>query len=560
MPVPELHWKSYEVPADAGDPPRSERGLRSAAAAEAPVGVVIPVLKDYQGPLDKAKVLLQIAAEVEHALLVQYLYAAFSLKSPGELSGGLDDSQRSAVHVWDGELRHIAKQEMGHLMTAQNLLLALGLPPNLGRDEFPPIQDLYPFKLHLEPLSQRSLAKYVTAEAPQDAPDITEITDLAADTEHHNVNHVGNIYGLLGVIFSTHHEVESGESGTSSWDQHLRFVEAAAYKQNRDPEAWHLHDSPSPIDTGSLAFQANPRDWMPDGPDVTIYPISNRAEARKAIREIAEQGEGPTDSGKASHFERFLRIYKGDAPKKLPPFPAENDAWKPALEVPRDPAEPPKNAANRTERWLQLANQRYELLLGFIGHYLLTSVTDDRALLASWAQQEMFILNDLRNKLVTLPLGGGVAAPPFTLPHPLELPPNESERWEKQRARTQDAINHIRAMQADPADAHDPTLTNLLDTETEHLTQMGQRGGGTRPPTTSFDRDVKPLFGAKDRDHMLDEGLDLTNYDAVRGAATEISNRIKGIGGRRMPPPPDPPLTDDQIKLFDAWVAEGSPP
>ena len=61
-------------------------------------------------------------------------------------------------------------------------------------------------------------------------------------------------------------------------------------------------------------------------------------------------------------------------------------------------------------------------------------------------------------------------------------------------------------MAADPADAHDPTLINLLDTETEHLKQMGQRGGGTRPPTTSFDRDVKPLFGAKDRDHMQTRG------------------------------------------------------
>ena len=430
VPVPELHWKSYEVPADAGDPLRAEGGLRAAAAGEAPVHVVIPVLSMYKGPLDKAQVLLQIAAEVEHALLVQYLYAAFSLKAHGELSGGLSDSQRSAVQVWDGEFRHIAKQEMGHLMTAQNLLLALGLPPSLGRDEFPPIQDLYPFKLHLEPLSQRSLAKYVTAEAPQDAPCIKEITDLAADTEHAKVNHVGNIYALLGVIFSTQHEVESGESGNPSWDQHLRVVKTAAYKQNPDPKAWHLDDGDGAIDTGSLTFQANPGDWMPGGPDVTIYPIGDRAAARKAIREIAQQGEGPTDGGMASHFDRFLRIYKGDGPKNLPPFPAENGAWKPALAVPRDPTEPAKTAANRTERWLQLANQRYELLLGFIAHYLLTSVTDDRALLARWAQDEMFILNDLRDRLVTLPLGGGVAAPPFTLPHTLELPPTESERWQ----------------------------------------------------------------------------------------------------------------------------------
>ena len=58
---------------------------------------------------------------------------------------------------------------MGHLVTVQNLLQALGLPPNFEREDFPPRKDLYPFALHLEPLRQHSLAKYVVAEAPLDA-------------------------------------------------------------------------------------------------------------------------------------------------------------------------------------------------------------------------------------------------------------------------------------------------------------------------------------------------------------------------------------------------------
>jgi hypothetical protein len=242
-------------------------------------------------------------------------------------------------------------------------------------------------------------------------------------------------------------------------------------------------------------------------------------------------------------------------------FPSAG-GWNPALAVPRNPQKPPPTGRNRTDRWAQLANQRYELLLGFIHHYLLTSDTNDRLLLAGWAKEEMFTLNPLRDKLVTLALDGGVAAPPFTLPQTLELPPTEPERWQLQRARAQAAIDMVREIQAaDPVDANDPTLNDLLHTETTRLQQIEQKGGGTRPLTTSFERDVKPLFGPKDRDHMLNQvGLDLTNYDAVRGAAEEISNRIKGIGGRRMPPPPDPPLTADQIKLFDTWIAEGSPP
>ena len=130
MPVPDFEWKPYEVPADAGDPLGFEHA-RLAVAPEAPSTMVhIPVLSQYKQPRDKATVLLKTAAEVEHALLVQYLYAAFSLKSKNEFS---NSRQRSTV-TWNGELRSIAKQEMGHLMTAQNLLLALGLPPYLERE------------------------------------------------------------------------------------------------------------------------------------------------------------------------------------------------------------------------------------------------------------------------------------------------------------------------------------------------------------------------------------------------------------------------------------------
>src|SRR5271165_3354908 len=226
MPIPHLEWKSYEVPADVCDPHRFEAALLAVAPA-ASITVCIPDLSGYPKPRDKAKYLLQVAAEVEHALLVQYLYAAFSLKSSDEFS---DSQQRSSVDKWNDELRSIAKQEMGHLMTAQNLLLALGLPPYLQREGFPCDTGLYPFKFQLEPLSQCSLAKYVTAEAPLDAIGIESIMDLANDTEHAKVNHVGTLYGLLGVVFSTKQEIKEG-SGDPSWDRQLREFMAAAYQQ-----------------------------------------------------------------------------------------------------------------------------------------------------------------------------------------------------------------------------------------------------------------------------------------------------------------------------------------
>lgn len=493
MPIPQLEWKSYEVPADVGDPLRFEEALLAAAPTAASMTVCLPDLSGYPKPRDKAKYLLQVAAEVEHALLVQYLYAAFSLKSYDELS---DSQQRSAVATWSTELRSIAKQEMGHLMTVQNLLLALRLPPHLERDEFPCDTGLYPFRFQLEPLTQRSLAKYVTAEAPLDATGINDIMELAKDTEHAMVNHVGTIYGLLGVVFSTKQEIKEG-LGDPSWDKRLREFMAAAYQQQPNPDKWHLDNGA--IDRESLNFQAIQHDWPSETADVTIYHIEDRDLAREAIRQIAEQGEGPTYGGAESHFARFLQIYQGE---NLLPFPAANapGAWHPAHAVPVNPRKPPTTGANRTDRWEQLANQRYELLLGFIGQYLLTSGADDRGRearnqLARWAQTEMFALNPLRDMLVTLPLNGGVAAPPFTLPDTLELPATEPKRWSFQLARTQAAIDMIGQTQAaDPGDAKDTHLMDLLSMETMHLAQIGEQverlAAGTGPPTPSLDRDV----------------------------------------------------------------------
>jgi Ferritin-like len=549
MPVPEFEWKSYRVPADAGDPQGFARALAAEAPDEVTIEVNIPDLSQWPQPIDKAKVLLATAAEIEHALLVQYLYAAFSLKTTSDVA-----VQQTALNQWSAELHSIAHQEMGHLVTVQNLLLAIGAPPNLEREALPSIKDLYPFKFKLEPLTQRSLAKYVTAEAPLDAPNISDISAQAQDKEGMPVNHVGNIYALLGVVFSTHQEIVDGGSD-QAWNDHLRTVAKAAYKQDKRPEAWHLDDSV--IDNQTLTFQAAQADWdRGEPPEATVHQIKDRAvTARDAIRDIAEQGEGPISGGTPSHFDRFLAIYRGGGSPNIEPFPAAGQ-WNPTLPVPENPT-PPATApvtASRTDRWAHLADLRYSLLLGFIEQYLRTSATTDRANLSTnWALNgEMFTLASLAETLATLPQNGGVAALPFTLPDILHMPATENDRWRLLRARTQQSIDHVQAMQVD-SDTNDGFLKDLLSTDAGRLTQM--------PATTGFARDVRPLFRQKDIDHMKPHRLDLTNYDAVKAQAKDISAKLKGIGvGQPMPPPPDPPLSPDQIALFDAWRSEGCPP
>jgi hypothetical protein len=133
----------------------------------------VPAHDPPLNPRDEAIFLLRTAAEVEHALLVQYLYAAFSLKHRRD--GGLTDQQLALIidshppdtFGWRETLLNIAKEEMGHLMTVQNLLLLLGGPLNFEREHFPFLSEFYPFHFRLEPLTKESLAKYVLAEKPE---------------------------------------------------------------------------------------------------------------------------------------------------------------------------------------------------------------------------------------------------------------------------------------------------------------------------------------------------------------------------------------------------------
>src|SRR6266516_2454859 len=79
--------------------------------------------------------LLAEAAQLEHMIMCQYLYAGFSLKQdPGE---GLDPAQLAVVNDWRKQINGIAVQEMLRLALVANLMTAIGAAPVFGRPNFP---------------------------------------------------------------------------------------------------------------------------------------------------------------------------------------------------------------------------------------------------------------------------------------------------------------------------------------------------------------------------------------------------------------------------------------
>ena len=79
---------------------------------------------------------------------------------------------------------------------------------------------------------------------------------------------------------------------------------------------------------------------------------------------------------------------------------------------------------------------------------------------------------------------------------------------------------------------------------------------------TSFAADIRPLFTERDIQGMS-KAFNLGKYDDVKAHAAIIYDRLRGIGGAVMPPPPPrgegawPPA---RIELFAKWIADGCPP
>src|SRR5215470_19918027 len=107
------------------------------------------------------------AAELEHGIMCQYLFAAFSLKqSTGE---GLTEAELAAASRWRKQVLHVAAQEMLHLALVQNLLTAIGGPPHLVRPNLPLPAAHYPagVQLALLPFGEQALAHFMFLERPE---------------------------------------------------------------------------------------------------------------------------------------------------------------------------------------------------------------------------------------------------------------------------------------------------------------------------------------------------------------------------------------------------------
>jgi len=398
--------------------------------------------------------LLCQAAELEHALMCQYLYAAFSLKSTA--GPGLRDDQLEAVERWRRVIFAIAGEEMLHWAVVQNLLTAVGSAPYVSRPHLPHQAMGYPpgVQLRLLPFGEAALQHFVYLERPEgveraDAEGFDPAGPPLPPLGPEEVVPRGQDFATQGHLYRSI-ETGLGRLAEKLGEDRL-FIGPAFHQADETTFGW---------------------------PD--LGPITDLDSASRALERIVEQGEGATGDWATAHYGRFLGV--------LDDYLAAR-AGDPGFE----PAHPVVAAGMRGVEGIEplvyitdpvtggcsdLFNAVYELVLQMIARYFAFGheTPEERQVLAHAAVSLMFrAIKPLGFLLARLPVGPdhpeATAGANFQLPYRASfLLPHRRSAW----FRFAERLDELAAFAADlhPAEGGDalPEVAEDLGTIAAELT------------------------------------------------------------------------------------------
>jgi len=374
------------------------------------------------------------AAELEHGIMCQYLFAAFSMKQ-GE-DEGLTGDELAAVTRWRKQISHVATQEMLHLALVQNLLSAIGAAPHMVRPNLPHQAGHYPagVQLALLPFGERALRHFMFLERPEgmDLSDAEGIAAVGRAIPHKNERDIvptGQDFATVGHLYRS---IETG----------------FAHLADKYGERWLFVGPPR-----AQATQEHFR-WP------ELVAVTDLASAQRAIDTILEQGEGPRGHWRNAHFGQFVEILdeyqqmSADNPTFAPVRPVMAANVRPCL----PPAEMPLITERLTARVTDLFNVGYEILLQIFERFFAhTEETDAQLKVLADATITLMlgVIKPLGELITTLPAGpeydGQTAGPSFELFYEDDyLMPHREAAWTLLTERLDEAAWLCGEIQAGP--------------------------------------------------------------------------------------------------------------
>jgi hypothetical protein len=338
------------------------------------------------------------AAELEHGLMCEYLFAAFTLKQRAD--EGVSPERLAAIERWRKIILGVAGQEMLHLSIVSNLLSALGMSPHLVRPNMPHPARHYPtgVTIALLPFGEDALRHFMFLERPEGMglDDAEVIEAVRHAVPHLDPDAIAPVLQPFATVGHLYRSIEAGfRHLVDKWGEAKVFV------------------GPSRAQAGPELFG-----W----PQLT--PVTDLSSAVRAIETIVEQGEGPRGDWRAAHFGRFKAVF--DEYVALKTADPSFEAARPVLTATVWPSESgddlPIFTDRGTARVADLFNVGYEILLQVL-HRTFTNIDEteaERAILADVCVGLMFeVIRPLGQYLTELPAGpeypGRTAGPSFEL-------------------------------------------------------------------------------------------------------------------------------------------------
>jgi len=230
--------------------------------------------------------LLTEAAELEHSLACQYLYAAFTLKNQPEEGATWD--QLESLRRWKGETLLVARQEMEHLGLVANLLTAIGEAPYFSRPDFPTSKRYYPLHLvgELVPWSEAALRRFLRFEWPANlTPDAQQfVAQLGYEAAEQDNASIAQMYGEIRAL----------------------FVELGAHPESLflgPPTAQQSNATLIPVPLRGIQLKPGTAFY-----NVLVQPVTDLNSALATIDQILVEGEGSPTDRSTSHFGRFRKM------------------------------------------------------------------------------------------------------------------------------------------------------------------------------------------------------------------------------------------------------------
>jgi CDGSH-type Zn-finger protein/truncated hemoglobin YjbI len=419
------------------------------------------------------------AAELEHGIMCQYLFAAFSLKQRED--EGLTAAELAAVTRWRKQISHVATQEMLHLALVHNIMSAIGGAPHLARVNLPAQANHYPagVQLALLPFGEEALRHFMFLERPE-GMDLADADGLAA---------MRRAEAVMAQQVMAQHDIVPRLQDFATVGHLYRSIEAGLARLcEKFGEQWLFIGPPR-----AQATQANFR-WP------ELIPVTDLASACRAVGEILEQGEGPRGHWENAHFGQFVKIL--DEYQQMRAANPSFDPVRPVLAAnvrPIEHGDVPLVTDNVTARCMDLFNVGYEiLLLAFERYFAHTEETDDQLeTLAELTLGLMFnVLKPLGDLITSLPAGpeypGRTAAPSFELFYESDyLVPHRAAAWAMLEERLREAASFTERVRV----RYRPSWEQALIPVGESLVTLADSLAGHFPDWGAVSRWATPAAG-----------------------------------------------------------------